>query len=214
MKFVLFPSNIYLETNTNWLKDLNNSCDSYINELKIKTSELTYHSENLINDKNFYNFIEYILKKSFIILNEQGYDLQNYSLITKDIWVQEFSEKGGGNHNTHTHQESHISGFYFLKASLETSFPIFHDPRPGKLMTQLPEKDDTILSDASAKSVIKISPGVLIFFNSYLPHEFPVDSGKEPFRFIHFNIQAVSKNLINGNIQNINDSKNHSSNSL
>jgi len=30
-------------------------------------------------------------------------------------------------------------------------------------------------------------------FNSYLPHEFKVDSGIDAFRFIHFNIKATPK---------------------
>jgi hypothetical protein len=42
-----------------------------------------------------------------------------------------------------------------------------------------------------------------IFFNSYLGHEFVVDHGIEPFRFIHFNIQAVPKQLINNDIKRI-----------
>ena len=37
---------------------------------------------------------------------------------------------------------------------------------------------------------LKIKPGKLVLFNSYLPHQFDVDDGVDPFRFIHFNIQA------------------------
>ena len=33
----------------------------------------------------------------------------------------------------------------------------------------------------------KAEPGLLIFFPGYLEHEFSVDHGKAPFRFIHFN---------------------------
>jgi hypothetical protein len=53
------------------------------------------------------------------------------------------------------------------------------------------------------KISLKPKPGTFIFFNSYLGHEFPVDHGIEPFRFIHFNIQAVPKQLINNNIKRI-----------
>ena len=42
-----------------------------------------------------------------------------------------------------------------------------------------------------------------IFFNSYLQHEFVVDHGIGPFRFIHFNIQAFPKQLINNDIKHI-----------
>jgi hypothetical protein len=70
-------------------------------------------------------------------------------------------------------------------------------------MIQLPEKDNTLITDASEKIPFRPKPGTFIFFNSYLGHEFVVDHGIEPFRFIHFNIQAVPKQLINNNIKRI-----------
>jgi len=39
-------------------------------------------------------------------------------------------------------------------------------------------------------------PGTMIFFPSYLPHSYVVDHGKEPFRFIHWNIQAIPKGAL------------------
>jgi hypothetical protein len=50
-------------------------------------------------------------------------------------------KKALGHHTPHTHYDNHISGFYFLRCSDKTSLPVFHDPRPGKLMTQLPLKE-------------------------------------------------------------------------
>ena len=41
----------------------------------------------------------------------------------------------------------------------------------------------------------KIQPGTLIIFPGYLEHEYAVDFGVEPFRFIHWNIQAVPKEM-------------------
>ena len=124
-------------------------------------------------------------------------------MIAKDLWVQEFSKEGGGNHNSHIHSNSHISGFYFLKCSEKTSFPIFHDSRNGKLMIQLPQKNESVITPSSEKVNFQVKPGTFIFFNSYLGHEFPVDYGIDPFRFIHFNIQAVPKQLINNEIKRI-----------
>jgi hypothetical protein len=42
----------------------------------------------------------------------------------------------------------------------------------------------------------KPAPGTLMVFPGYLEHEFAVDFGKSPFRFIHWNIQAVPKGTI------------------
>ena len=212
MKFSFFQNSVYIEENLSWIDFLNKSSDKYINEaiknnkkyfINNKDFGLTHHSNLLSNDVFFSEFIQFISKKTYFILDEQGYDLKDYSLAIKDLWVQEFSKEGGGNHNTHTHSNSHVSGFYFLKCSDKTSFPIFHDPRPGKVMIQLPEKDTSKMTDASEKITFRPNPGTFVFFNSYLGHEFVVDHGIEPFRFIHFNIQAVPKQLINNNIKRI-----------
>ena len=41
----------------------------------------------------------------------------------------------------------------------------------------------------------KPKPGALIIFPGYMEHEYSVDHGREPFRFIHFNLQAVPKEI-------------------
>ena len=63
-------------------------------------------------------------------------------------------------------------------------------------MNLLPQKDPSKITMASSQVNYKAKPGRLIFFNSYLPHMYAVDNGYEPFRFIHFNIQAVPNAII------------------
>jgi oxalate decarboxylase/phosphoglucose isomerase-like protein (cupin superfamily) len=41
----------------------------------------------------------------------------------------------------------------------------------------------------------RVKPGVLIIFPGYMEHEYVVDHGKEPFRFIHWNITAIPKEM-------------------
>ena len=113
-----------------------------------------------------------------------------------EFWVQEFAKQGGGHHSTHVHWDNHISGFYFLKCNDKTSLPIFHDPRAGAMMTKLPMKDKTKLSQMSDQVYYRPKPGTLIFFPGYVPHEFAVDMGVEPFRFIHFNLQAIRNKIV------------------
>ena len=212
MKSLFFSSPVYIEEDISWLESLNKFSDPYIKEAKERNKinfinnkdfGLVHHSEELYNDINFYKFVNFICKRSYLILEEQGYDLTTYSLAVRELWVQEFSKEGGGHHSVHTHWNGHISGFYFLKCSDKTSYPIFHDPRPGKIMIQLPQKNESLITNSSEKINIKPKPGTFVFFNSYLGHEFAVDHGIEPFRFIHFNIQAVSKQLINNDIKRI-----------
>lgn len=203
----LFITPIYFDEKKEWLQNLNKISDPYIIQAKKeyllkynKDFVKVYHSNSLIEDNNFKEFLNYINSNAFNILNNQGFDLTNYLLATTELWVQEFVSLGGGNHSPHTHWNGHISGFYFLKCSDKTSYPIFHDPRSGRIMNLLPEKDQSQNTLASSLINFKPKPGAFIFFNSYLQHEFTIDPGIEPFRFIHFNIQAFPKQLINNNI--------------
>ena len=110
--------------------------------------------------------------------------------------VARFAKKGGGHHSAHIHFNQHVSGFYFLKCSEKTSHPVFHDPKTGARTTKLTMKPN--LKDLwSGNELIhfKPKPGTLIIFPGYMEHEYTVDHGKEPFRFIHWNIQAVPKGM-------------------
>ena len=111
--------------------------------------------------------------------------------------VRLFAKKGGGHHTLHTHWNGHMSGFYFLKADESTSMPLFEDPRPGNVMNLLPEKDKSKVTYASSQIHYKVQPGRMMFFPSYMPHQYIVDMGYEPFRFIHWNCQAIPKGVLN-----------------
>jgi uncharacterized protein (TIGR02466 family) len=156
-----------------------------------------YHSTSLIGDPKFETLTDYIGATSHNLLMEMGFDMRGHQLFTTEMWVQEFAKDGGGHHTLHTHWNGHISGFYFLKASDKTSLPLFEDPRPGNVMNLLPELDKTKITYASSMIHYKCQPGRMIFFPSYMPHQYIVDMGIEPFRFIHFNCQAIPKGVLN-----------------
>ena len=158
---------------------------------KIKDHGHVYSSNSLIGLSEFKEFTEYVGNTAHNILDNQGYDMKLYDLFMTELWAQEFPKSGGGQHDTHVHWDNHISGFYFLKCSDKTSFPIFHDPRPAAYMTKLTLKKEEDLNFGQHKVYYKPNPGDFIFFNSYLPHQFVLDHGIEPFRFIHFNLQAI-----------------------
>ena len=209
----IFQSAIYRTEAPQYLDLLNLICDPFIVEAKKKTAPqivsreakagkdigdigLSYHTENLMKQAELYQFRRFIKSTSENILDAQGYDLKDYDIKFTEMWCQEFANQGGGHHDTHIHWNNHISGFYFLKCSDRTSAPLFHDPRAGKMMTQLPEKDRNVVTLATEKVLLRPKPGTVMFFNSYLPHQFAVDNGVDPFRFIHFNLQAIPKNLL------------------
>jgi hypothetical protein len=127
-----------------------------------------FHSTSLIGDPKFKKLQDYIGATAHNLLIEMGFDLTNYTIFITEMWVQEFAKRGGGHHTLHTHWNGHISGFYFLKAS-----------------------------EATSKINYKVQPGRTMFFPSYMPHQYIVDMGYEPFRFIHWNCQAIPNSVLN-----------------
>ena len=206
-----FQTPIWIAEAPMFLKNANKVTDKYIkkaekllkdklkNEPKWKkdigTFGLSKHSESFSNDPKVKDLVQFIGQRSYEFLDWQGFNLQNHSLHFTEFWVQEFSEKGGGHHSTHQHWNQHISGFYFLKCSDKTSVPVIHDPRMGARMTKLPQKDMSKISLATEQVHFKIKPGTMIIIPGYLPHQYIVDSGIDPFRFIHWNIKAVETSI-------------------
>ena len=200
-----FWTPIWTEHRLEYVKSLNKASDKYIKKARKKNKDYikqfgdfgtSHHSTPLTQDNDFLDFRNYIGQKSWEFLDQMGYDMNLYTTLFSEMWVQEFSKKGGGFHSAHIHFNQHVSGFYFLKCSDKTSHPILHDPKTGARATKLTMK-------ASVNSIlpgtdtihIKPTPGTLIIFPGYLEHEFSVDHGLEPFRFIHWNIQAVPKGM-------------------
>ena len=203
-----FKCPIWWADEPKFVKKLNKASDKYINQSQKNLKENidkrnkeygnkgdmghVFHSTPLI-DPNFKELRDYVSATSYNLLDEMGFDLRNYKMFVSEMWVQEFAKDGGGHHTLHTHWNGHISGFYFLKASDATSRPIFQDPRPGNMMNLLPEKDVNKITYASNQINYSVKPGTMMFFPSFMPHMYSVDMGYEPFRFIHWNIQALPK---------------------
>ena len=198
-----FNTPIWYFDKPEWVKSVNKACDKFIKEAykrdkdKVKKDDFgwSYHSSPIFGDPKLKELHDWVGATSHNFLDSMGYNLSNLSLYYTESWVQEFSKKGGGHHNSHIHGNNHVSAFYYLKCTENTSRPIFHDPRLAAKMMKLPEKDIKQVSMASDKINYTPKPGTLIFIPAYLEHEYGVDNGKEEFRFIHFNLQAVSNNI-------------------
>jgi uncharacterized protein (TIGR02466 family) len=204
-----FKTPFWFEEKLDFLKSLIKETDKYIkNARELRKTEIkktndfgsSYHSNTLINDTKFKDFHNYVMQQSINFLDWQGFDMQQYATFISQSWVQEFAKNGGGHHSAHIHHNQHVSGFYFLKANENTSYPIFHEPRTGARCIKLNLKKQDEISYGTEIVHFKVKPGVLLFFPGYMEHEFAVDHGKEPFRFIHFNIQAVPKEIAKINI--------------
>ena len=195
-----------MEEKPEFVKSLNKASDKYIKVAK-KTPEIkkylkqfgdfgtSYHSTPLVQDNDFIDLRNYIGQKSWEFLDHSGFDMPQYVTMFSEMWVQEFSKKGGGHHSAHIHWNQHVSGFYFLKCSDKTSYPIFHEPRTGARATKLKMKNQKGIWPGTELVNFRPKPGTLIIFPGYLEHEYAVDHGKAPFRFIHWNITAIPKQM-------------------
>jgi|TARA_R110002020_G_scaffold50883_2_gene144240 uncharacterized protein (TIGR02466 family) len=208
-----FKCPIWFADAPEFVKDLNKASDKYIEAAKKNLKKdiakrnkkfgdrgdmgNVFHSTPLVGDPNFNQLTNYIGATAHNLLEEMGFSMDNHQLFITEMWVQEFAKKGGGHHTLHTHWNGHMSGFYFLKASEKTSRPVFDDPRAGNVMNLLPQKDMSKITYASSQVNYEVKPGRMIFFPSYMPHLYVVDMGYEPFRFIHWNCQAIPKGVLN-----------------
>ena len=201
-----FKTPIWIEDKPEFVKSLNKASNEYIKKAKNFPEAKEYikkhgdfgrsfHSTPLVADNNFLDFKNYVGQKSWEFLDWCGFDMQQYTTMFSEMWVQEFAKKGGGHNSAHIHWNQHVSGFYFLKSSNKTSFPIFHEPRTSARVTKLKLKNDKGIFHGTELVHFKVKPGTLIIFPGYLEHEYAVDHGVEPFRFIHWNIQAVPKEM-------------------
>ena len=199
-----FQTPIWLFEKKEWVNKVNKVCDKYIKEAYKRDKKgkndfgHSYHSSPLHSEPKLKELHDWVGATAHNFLDGMGYDMTNHSLFYTESWVQEFNKNGGGHHNSHVHGNNHVSAFYYLKCTKNTSRPTFHDPRTGAKMMKLPEKDSTQISLANDKVNYIPKPGTLIFIPAYLAHEYGVDDGKEDFRFIHFNLQAVSNIILEG----------------
>ena len=141
-----FPTVIWSEEKPEFVKSLNKASNKYISDARKREKEFikkhgdfgrSYHSTPLTADNDFLDFRNYIGQKSWEYLDHQGYDMSKYTTMFSELWVQEFAKKGGGHHSAHIHWNQHVSGFYFLKCSDKTSYPVFHEPKTGARTTKL-----------------------------------------------------------------------------
>ena len=212
-----FGSPIWTADFPQYVDDINKISNEYINVIKKRNKKMyserdkklkakigerygVYHSLTMLNDKRMQGFINFCALRSNDFMTWSGFDISKHEALITEFWVQEFNKLGGGHHAPHVHWNQHVSGFYFLKCSDKTSYPIFHDPRPGALMTKLPQLQPEKLSFANEAINYKVKPGTMIIFPGYLTHEYALDYGIEPFRFIHFNIQYLPKSEVSARI--------------
>jgi uncharacterized protein (TIGR02466 family) len=147
-------------------------------------------TKNLLSDERVGDMAQTIAQTAWSILDSQGYSMNGFSTEVTEFWCQEHHKHSAMEQHVHGFN-SQIIGFYFIDVPKGSSRVMFHDPRLGKIQSELPERDRSDGSFASKAIFLDPEPGMCIFANAWLPHSFTRHESDEPLRFIHFNVNAV-----------------------
>jgi len=187
-KFSYFPSYVYRGEEPEWLPQLSIVEGDWDNP----QSPSLVHSKEFVNDSRFFNFKKHLEQIAYAILEEDGYGVESYNIKVTNIWGQRLLFPRYN--QLHVHGNTVFSGFYILDAVGQCAYPVFNDPRPGKLMGDLPAP---IFEDVRPPTQYihfnNIIPGSLFVFNSWMPHQFVNGAPESEVKFLHFVIAAEKK---------------------
>lgn len=190
---LLFSSPIYFTEKPEFLDSVKEVSEEYISKAKSEKeyNEIypVYMTSNYFHEERIKDFVNYVGQSAWSILDAQGYDMQNFSLTFSEMWSQEHYKHSSM--EQHAHPNSHVVGFYFLETPDEGSRAVFHDPRAGKIMIDLPQKDQSVATLSSQMINYTPRPGLLIFAPAWLAHSFTRHGSEEPIKFVHFNMYAT-----------------------
>jgi uncharacterized protein (TIGR02466 family) len=147
-----------------------------------------FMSNSFHEDPRISDFTQLVAQEAWNMLDIQGYNMDMFTTHIKSMWMQEHYKHSAM--DQHIHNDAQLVGFYFLETPPNCSRAVFHDPRPGKVMANLPERNIFEATNASDSVNFECVPGDMIISNSWLPHSFSRHGSVMPFRFIHFNISV------------------------
>lgn len=132
-------------------------------------------------------FKELVNKTGRNYLKQLGYNDSSIVFETQ-IFVSEMFE--GNYHEEHTHPNSILSGLLYLQVPEGSAPLIVLDPRPFRNFVMLPKLLDTIPNIEEIS--IKPSKGLLLMWESWIPHMVPQTHNKEGRITMVFNLSRKS----------------------
>jgi uncharacterized protein (TIGR02466 family) len=189
--FLYFPTAIHAVNLPEFLDIGRKVSKDFLSEQKEEINDVypVRMTGQIYNDERLKDFVDVVLDLGWNILSQQGYDMQHFRVILTEMWVQQHHKYSLMEH--HVHGGDQLVGFYFLNAPKNGSKPIFYDPRPAKVITDLPLKPSTEINAATNIINFDATPGRMFITNSFLPHSFSKNISDEPTEFIHFNLKVV-----------------------
>lgn len=197
--YSFFPTTIYKISKPEFHKELLDISDNSLKETKklLKQQGIEHldplcdMSENMIFEPRIQMFADYVIASARNILESQGYDLTNQEVILTSIWAQEHYRYSDMAQHIHANEGLGVTqmvGFYFLDVNEFGSQMVLHDPRPSKVITDLPLRNPKDISLGSSMIYIRPDIGDLFLTNSYTPHSFTKNFSDKSVKFLHINI--------------------------
>lgn len=185
-----FSSPVYMVLKKEFLEVVKAVSDRYMAQASGDTVQPTTMTADYSVEPELAEFSQYVSQTAWNILASQGYAMSKLVTYFTEMWTQEHNFMSSM--ETHVHGAgSQISAFYFLDAPENGCKMVIHDPRPAKVIINMPEEDATKITAGSNQIVFTPEPGTLIFTNSWLPHSFTRNMSHTPVRFVHMNLSVA-----------------------
>jgi len=149
-------------------------------------------SGNMLEDPRIEEFANFVGETAWNILVSQGYAMDQFNTTFTEMWCQEHYQTSSMDYHAHA-GGNFLVGFYFLDTPEGCSPVVIHDPRPGRVMLDLPQINLRQATLASTAINFIPEPGMLMFAPAWLAHSFNRNTSKAPFRFVHFNLAVQPK---------------------
>jgi hypothetical protein len=188
-----FQTPVYLVKKPEFLPVVNAVSQRYIERSRARKKNknpVMVMSGSYMNEPEIAEFAKYVSQTGWNILSAQGYRMEDLVTYFTEMWTQEHNHMSSMETHVHGHGVQ-ISAFYFLDAPENSCKLVVHDPRPGKVIVNLHQKDARQVTEASHQIVFKPEPGLLVFINSWVPHSFTKNFSKQPLRFVHINMSVA-----------------------
>jgi len=187
--FAYFPTIIYRIELPQLVEESQASAEDFYFD-SVNNGDIVVQTSNMTEDPRVKDLIRLIQKTAKGVLDAQGYDTSAVRLKVSDLWAQKMEYSGSN--VLHVHANKLLSGFYFLEVPEKSGYPLFCDPRAGKLMSDLPLKQSSDIAPATPFIHFdNVMRGTMLIFNSWLGHSMTFHGSPDPLKFIHFNVKQI-----------------------
>ena len=182
--FAYFPAIVYRDERPDLVEKVLPTCVQALDQAR-QDGSLMVQSAYLAHDPALREVADYLLLSAVDILRGQGYSVDKYDFYLSGFWAQEVS-KGAGT-NVHVHKNSQICGWFFLETPEGGAYPVYHDTRMNKAMIELDfVQGDEIINATNTINFNTVTPGSVLFSNSWMQHQLVSGPSDAPTRCVHF----------------------------